>query len=143
MKDIKIKAIKEQDQKQDNLNKIKKRNEIKELLEKIKSEKRVVEKLEQGEKKKQKKETKKMEEIEEKMKEVKYSEINKRIKIETITNFEKAEEQREKYEEIYLKNKKTIKRFKKNLFTLIKNQEESWETKTNRKFFRYTEVSRS
>ena len=123
------KAIKEQDQKQDNLNKIKKRNEIKELLEKIKSEKKVVEKLEQGEKKKQKKETKKMEEIEEKMKEVKYSEINKRIKIETITNFEKAEEQREKYEEIYLKNKKTIKRFKKNLFTLIKNQEESWETK--------------
>ena len=123
------KTIKEQDQKQDNLNKIKKRNEIKELLEKIKSEKKVVEKLEQGEKKKQKKETKKMEEIEEKMKEVKYSEINKRIKIETITNFEKAEEQREKYEEIYLKNKKTIKRFKKNLFTLIKNQEESWETK--------------
>ena len=123
------KTIKEQDQKQDNLNKIKKRNEIKELLEKIKSEKKVVEKLEQGEKKKQKKETKKMEEIEEKMKEVKYSEINKRIKIETITNFEKAEKQREKYEEIYLKNKKTIKRFKKNLFTLIKNQEESWETK--------------
>jgi nitric oxide reductase activation protein len=70
-----------------------------------------------------------MEEIEEKMKEVKYSEINKRIKIETITNFEKTEEQREKYKEIYLKNKKTIKRFKKNLFTLIKNQEESWETK--------------
>jgi hypothetical protein len=123
------KAIKEQDQKQNNPNKIKKRNEIKELLEKIKSEKKVVEKLEQGEKKKQKKETKKMEEIEEKMKEVKYSEINKRIKIETITNFEKTEEQREKYKEIYLKNKKTIKRFKKNLFTLIKNQEESWETK--------------
>ena len=105
------------------------RNEIKELLEKIKNEKKVIEKLEQDEKKKQKKETKETEEIEEKMKEVKYSEINKKIKIETITNFKKTEEQRENYKEIYLKNKKTIKRFKKNLFTLIKNQEESWETK--------------
>jgi len=107
----------------------KKQEELDKLLKKMEEEKNSVEKDETEREKTEKKEQEYEMKQKRELSKVQYSRINRGIRIEIIKKFDDIINQENIYDKIYSQHRGLIKRFTNMFLKLIKNQDESWESK--------------
>lgn len=107
----------------------KKQKELEELLKELEMEKDTVEKEEYNRQEMQKREEELEKRIQRELSKVQYSQLHRDIRIVTNKKFQPLPKQEAIYERIFKQHRGIIERFANMFLKLIKDQDESWETK--------------